>query len=62
MATPKKAAPAAPAVPAAEADPVTLRALTPIRHGAEEVAEGGTFECEAEEAAILIALDAAEAA
>lgn len=62
MATPKKAAAAAPAGPAAEADPVILRALTPIRHGAEDVAVGGTFECAADEAARLIALGAAKAA
>lgn len=54
---------AAPAPKAATvATAVTVRALTPIRHGADSVAEGETFACDPDEAALLIAQGAAKAA
>lgn len=62
MATQKKAASAASADPATKEASVTVRALTPIRHGADDVAEGETFACDPDEAGILIAQGAAKPA
>lgn len=64
-ATAKKTGAAPAAAPAAKpptvATAVTVRALTPIRHGTEDVAEGETFDCDPDEAAILIAQGSAKA-
>jgi len=48
--------------PKVAAESVTVRALTPIRHGADNVAEGETFACAPDEATLLIAQGAAKAA
>lgn len=52
-------APVPPASPPTVAA-VMVRALTPIRYGVQNVAEGETFACDPDEAAVLVALDVAE--
>lgn len=61
MATQRKAASVVSTTRADKDASVTVRALTPIRHGADDVAEGETFACDPDEADILIAQGAAKA-